>query len=657
MKRMEPVRKPFGPKITGSYPSFKTASANPIDKTIQLALMARDIEQMEFSLETGGMHYTKRLYTEISQQLQGLFFKDNGPIIGVQLDNEYMASSAPWEMTTGISNEWIHGGHEGEEYPLKLRELALECGITPAFFTMTAWGSPVPDSIFPLWGCYAYMPWLFYSHSGEHPASKEYLYRDYHNNESPQESFKMRYPAESRPYACCEMGGGMMCSYYYRFQLPYKSVDAMANIQLASGCNFLGYYMFQGGSNPLGKHGAFLNEGQVPKISYDYQAALGEYGQIRESYSRLKSIHYFCRTFGKALCGMKTELPESASAVTPEDLSTLRFAVRTDGRSGFLFVDNFQDHRQMPARKNENITVRLPDEDLSFTFDIADDENAILPFHFDMQGIDLIRATAQPITVLDRSEGAIYVFMMPDGMTASFTFERGAVINETGCAEYIFPSGEISSFTVEKSGKTVNVMVISRELANKMFLIGEDALVFSDAAVMADNGDIRLESTENCLTLQCYPADYLARYHGCTRQEDCGVLGVYEAGVDKRELSCKVEQVGGSRFTVELPEGMMDGLKDVRLQIDYMGDIGHAFINGVMISDNFFNGATWEIGLREYEESLKAEKLTLYIAPLREGANVNVESTMAARIELADAYVGNLSSVRLQPVYEMKLSS
>ncbi len=39
----------------------------------------------------GFMHYTKRLYTEISQQLQGLFFKDNGPIIGVQLDNEYMA--------------------------------------------------------------------------------------------------------------------------------------------------------------------------------------------------------------------------------------------------------------------------------------------------------------------------------------------------------------------------------------------------------------------------------------------------------------------------------------------------------------------------------------------------------------------------------------
>ncbi len=34
----------------------------------------------------------------------------------------------------------------------------------------------------------------------------------------------------------------MTCCYYYRFQFPYKSVDAMANIKIASGCNFLGYY-------------------------------------------------------------------------------------------------------------------------------------------------------------------------------------------------------------------------------------------------------------------------------------------------------------------------------------------------------------------------------------------------------------------------------
>ncbi len=52
--------------------------------------------------------------------------------------------------------------------------------------------------------------------------------------------------------------------YDYRFVLPKRSVDAMANIKLGSGCDFLGYYMFHGGTNPKGAAG-FLNEGQTPK--------------------------------------------------------------------------------------------------------------------------------------------------------------------------------------------------------------------------------------------------------------------------------------------------------------------------------------------------------------------------------------------------------
>ena len=143
----------------------------------------------------------------------------------------------------------------------------------------------------------------------------------------------------------------MTCTYNYRFILPYKSIGAMANIKLASGCNFLGYYMFQGGSNPKGKHGTFMNEAQSPKISYDYQAALGEFGQIRESYQRLKSVHSFCRTFAETFCHMQTVLPKGASQIDPSDADTLRFAVRTDGHSGYRFLNNFQDHMETKAKR------------------------------------------------------------------------------------------------------------------------------------------------------------------------------------------------------------------------------------------------------------------------------------------------------------------
>ena len=100
----------------------------------------------------GFMQAVKQLYTKIGEQVQGLFYKDNGPIIGVQLDNEYMHSSAVWEMTTGISDEWIFSGSEGETYILKLRELALEAGLTPVFFTGTAWGGAAySPRVMPLW--------------------------------------------------------------------------------------------------------------------------------------------------------------------------------------------------------------------------------------------------------------------------------------------------------------------------------------------------------------------------------------------------------------------------------------------------------------------------------------------------------------------------
>ena len=79
----------------------------------------------------------------------------------------------------------------------------------------------------------------------------------------------------------------------------------MAEMKVAGGCNFVGYYVFHGGSNPKGKKTPFLNENATPKISYDYQAPIGEFGQIRESYKRLKRQHYFYETVRKAFAKPK----------------------------------------------------------------------------------------------------------------------------------------------------------------------------------------------------------------------------------------------------------------------------------------------------------------------------------------------------------------
>ena len=600
--------------------------------------------------DEGFLDQVRCLYGHISQQVKGLFFRDGGPVIGVQLDNEYMHSSAPWEMTTGVSDEWINVGSEGEAYILKLREIALDCGLTPAFFTGTAWGGAAySPRVLPLWGGYPYRPWLFYNHSGEHPATEEYIYEDYHRDGATfADDFAPAYPPSRRPYACCEMGGGMMCSYRYRFILPYRSVDALANVKLGSGCNLIGYYMFHGGTNPTGKGGVYLNESQVPKRSYDYQAALGEFGQVRQSYRRLKCIHHLLHSFGDRLAPMVTALPEGATSIDPSDTAPLRFAVRTDGERGFLFINNFQDHRAMPPRFHEHVLIQTPGDSYDFDISLAPDENAMLPFDFDMDGITLHQANAQPLLRAVVDGRVTYVFMVPDGMDGTFRFEDGTLITSVTAR----PEGEaVSRFTVTKGEQSVDVLSVSRDMANNLYQLRDGSLVFTDAALLEDpDGQLRLETTRPENTLYTLPADLLKGVG--ERLADRDGLGAYRICAEPKQIPVRLTRTAPHRWSVTLPAGAMAGLKDIRLQIDYTGDIGMLFLGNEIISDNFCNGDTWEVGLREHLGK-EATEMTLVVAPLRQGSRINVDSPMAARSEHAETTVGEVMSVRAQGVYEI----
>lgn len=611
-------------------------------------------------LSEGFLSYTRRFYEQISQQIGGLLYKDGGPVIAVQIDNEYMHSSAPWEIMTGLTNEWVFGGDEGEDYMLTLQEEAKKCGIRTPFYTCTGWGGAItPKEMMPLWGGYAYRPWLFYAKKGDHPVTEEYVYQDYHNNKAVVTSdFKPAYQPEDRPYACCEMGGGMMCTYNYRFTLPFKSVDAMANIKLASGCNFLGYYVFQGGTNPKGKHGAFLNEGQVTRLSYDYQAALGEFGQIRPSYRRLKTIHQFCNAFGETFCEMQTVLPDGASEIAPVDLETLRFAVRTDGKSGFLFLNNFQDHIVNQPKQGERVDILLPGERISFDrLDLAAEENCILPFHMDLEGIDLVKATAQPITRVVYQKNVYYVFMCPDGMTPAFTFEEDAGVLERNM-DHVWSSSqaaEADCFHVKKDRKEISILLLSRKMAEKMYLLKDGTLLFTEAAVMEEEQGIRLESMSAEQEVLTWPKGKFMPGKAVERQEEDSLFDVWKISVPEKEISVKVKQTAASKYTITFPQDFMSGIKDAILRIRYQGDIACAFIDGDMVHDNFCNGDYWEIGLRTFADRLYEKPLTISVTPLKEGASVNVESAMAARKEEVESCVAKLEEVSVCPVYEWKL--
>ena len=62
----------------------------------------------------GFLAAVRRYFHALHQQMDGFYFHQGGCIVGTQIDNEYEHSSAPWEITTGISTEWVHGGGAGE---------------------------------------------------------------------------------------------------------------------------------------------------------------------------------------------------------------------------------------------------------------------------------------------------------------------------------------------------------------------------------------------------------------------------------------------------------------------------------------------------------------------------------------------------------------
>lgn len=635
------------------------------------------------SNQEGYLAYTKRWFTAIGEQLAGLYFKDGGPVIATQIENEYMHSAAPWELTTGISNEWLPAGSDGDEHMKKLKELAQEAGIITPFYTCTGWGGAATpnDELLTLWGGYAFWPWIYYDYEGEHPLTPEYIYRDNHNNAVPKTyNFEPTYAPEDFPYACCEMGGGMTCMYRYRFQIPYESVDAMANIKLAGGCNFLGYYMYRGGSNPKGEKTPYLNEGQCPKISYDYQAPIGEFGQLRPSYYRLKTLHLFMKNYQEQFCDLVTVLPEGSQEILPEDVETLRFAVRTDGTRGFLFLNNYQDHTECKAKDQETVTLRLANENITFSdLSMAAGENAVLPFNLNMEGYLLKCAKAQPVSVLHEENRVIYFFFIPEGMKPEYIFDRTWIDSVNGLDiqdGVMFTDGvncevngkqitinpdthKMTSFVLDGAQGKVEIVTLTREQSLHYYEIEKDGkkkVLLCDSPVVFDGENLRLENQQNGrkeTELLMYPGEQLSaemKTEAITKGVFSGIKLCWQEKVFE-EITLTPTACGFGRYTVCIPENFASA-KDAILQIEYSGDVGHLFADGELLSDNFSNEAVWEIGLCEVMKPETGRELTILITPRKKNAVVDVSSTMAGRTEQLSEAVADLYRVSLRKVAE-----
>ena len=496
----------------------------------------------------------ERLYRQIFTQLQGLQWKDGGPVMACQFDNEYRG----------------HGS-----YLMSLKKMAEEIGFDLPFYTRTGWPelkSPVPyGSMLPLYGDYADGFWdrsIAPTAGNYYKAFNFKAFRSSTAIASEQiknQQEKLNEGDEQYPYFTCELGGGMMGAYHRRPWLYPVDAYSLAVVKLGSGSNLLGYYMYHGGTNP--EADIYLNELQnspatnyndMPVKNYDFQAPLGEFGQTYPHYYSLRKLHLFMQDFGETLAPMEASFPMPQDLVKGDDKG-LRQAYRTLGDSGFVFVNNYERLQNLKAKKGVRFDVcgvKFPSRAITVP------ASTVCIFPVNIAGIRY--ATAQLIA---RRDGKIYMEQIA-GIPTEIAVDGKVLKN-------VKPLG--ADVPVYK-----NIYRLTSEEAGRLFL--------------ADTQDKVLDSS---------PAINKIKEAGAPRKITIGVNKVAEAPVDSDFETAAVYEISG------LPEQR----SNVMLTINYRGDVARLYCDGKLIADNFYNGRPMLLGLWRLPEN--AQKLELKILPLQ----------------------------------------
>ena len=394
------------------------------------------------------------------------------------------------------------------------------------------------------------------------------------------------------PYFTCELGGGMATAYHRRPYLYPEDAYSMALVKLGSGSNLLGYYMYHGGTNPEGVLHT-LNECQtspgtayndLPVMTYDFQAPLGEYGQAYPQYYMLRPLHLFMHDWGEALAPMEASFPAPQDLKKGED-GQLRWAIRSEeSGSGFIFINNYERFCKLSEKKNvqlEACGVKLP------KLTIPSGCMAIFPLN-----IDGIRyATAQLVA---RRKGKIYMMQIP-GISTAISLQNGKTLKR------VKPRGtEIPVYD--------NIYLITKAEAENLFLDNGSGLMAQVSRVQEVQEFNNFQfSILNCQFSKIKEA-------GPMRSIVKGKAKVAEAPSEEDWLQAAIYQI-------TLPkDSSLFTLHSSLLSINYRGDCARLYADGRLVADNFYYGRPFQFGLWRLSNSVK--ELELRILPFQPDAPI-----------------------------------
>lgn len=515
--------------------------------------------------------HVRRYWSKLAEQAQGMMCKDGGPVIGIQIENEY-----------GHCYQRPKTKAEGLEHLRTLKQMAQELGFVVPYYTVTAWGGAyvLENETLPVYGGYVDAPWA--QHTEELPASPQFLFKPFYDDQNIGSDLAQGDALAGAnagdkglhaPYLTAELGGGLQVTAHRR-PCPYpEDTEAQALCALGSGANLIGYYMYHGGYNPDGRYST-LQESKAtgyyndyPVKSYDFQACIRESGLLNASYGKLKKLHLFINDFQEILAPADAYLPD-IQPQSPEDLETVRAAVRHNHETGegFLFINNHQRKRVMKAHKDWSCSIDLGDDKITLEhIDIAPGECLVIPYHLRMGNALLLRTNASLLCRL----GKYYVFYTDHQPWYHYRKEPGCVIT------------------------------LKHQEAERAYKFG-DRLVIADCILYEDNGEIFAVSQKPAEEIIYYLPDGARRSKMVAfTQAKCEVKFTY--------LGTGGEDGQYKAYEITINAKDLDKVHDLFLQIDYQGDRAEIYHEERLIADWFTTGDLWHVALRRFGFPRKLE--------------------------------------------------
>ena len=508
-------------------------------------------------------------YARVYEQVKGLFHQDGGPIIGIQFENELVDNS---------------------EHPLALKQMALGIGYRAPLYTATGWnskyGAKIPvDEMLPVFAGYVDAPWD--ASLDRLPPSHHFSFDPTRNDTAvgmdlmhDTDESGWRLPYEFYPFATCELGSGLQVTHHRRPIVSAMDAYALSLVKLGCGNNLIGYYMYHGGTNKIGKLSTFQEStdtgypNDVPILNYDFQTCLSQYGEARRQYGLLSMLHLFAQDFGDLLAPMEHVPAEQFIPCT--DLAQLRACLRTDGDSSFVFVNHYQRLSQLEDIHGAVI------EALGVTFpplDIVGDVSFFLPVHMPLEGASLAYATAQPLC----RQGNTFFFAAIDGIPPQYCVRHADGSEKTVAVHPGLDSGFAvgDSRIVTLTGDQARFL---RRLGGEVY-IGEHVNLY----MLADQLCAIEDGSFACWR---YAEDGFERIE-IRRDFSPAQLTLTPAAEPFCPTYASELELGGPRARHWYQMAVSTGEGFVTIPGEY--DAAQIYADGQMVADNFYTGVDWRV--------------------------------------------------------------